>query len=116
LIGAARGAIQITDGAVLGLLAGYMVALLVFMRGGRGTPVLRRIIPPRPVRLPIYLVYAALLIVPAALGYSLPGAGPDGPPLQWITAALTGFGIAWLPGVSLAIGLRAYIRLFRQAG
>ena len=116
LIGASRGAIQGIDGAVLGLLAGYLIALLVFMRGTRGTPLLRRIVSPRPASLPSYFVYAVLLIVPAALGYSLPGAGPDGPPLQWLTAALTGFGIAWLPGVSLAIGLRTYTRLFRQAG
>lgn len=116
LIGARQGAIATFDGVALGLLAGYMIAVLFFLRGRRGHPLLARVTPSRPVAWPVWLACGALLILPAAVGYALPGQSPDGPPLQLLTAALTGFGVAWLPGVSLAAGLRAYVRLFRQGG
>ncbi len=116
LIGARQGAITTFDGVVLGLLVGYMVAVLFFLRGRRGRPLLGRVTPPQPVAWRVVLIGGALLILPAVVGYSLPGQSPDGPPLQLLTAALTGFGVAWLPGVSLAAGLRAYVRLFRQGG
>ncbi len=117
-LGQARaGAIVTPGGALLGVLAGYLILLLYFLRSGvSAIPFLRRLDPPRPVSVPVFGLYAALLVLPAALGYNLPGGGPEALPLRALTAALTLFGILWLPGVSLGIGLRAYIRLFRQGG
>ena len=116
VIGAAKGAIGGLDGAILGALLGYLIILLFFQRGQGREAVLRRLTPPRPMGLVSYGVYAALLVLPAAVGYHLPGESPEGPPLQALTAALLAFGIVWLPGVSLAVGLRAYTRLLREEG
>ncbi|MBN2472553.1 MAG: hypothetical protein JXN59_17640 [Anaerolineae bacterium] len=114
---ARAGAIDTLGGVLLGVLAGYLVVLLVFLRAGvSATPFLRRFDPPQLAGPGVYALYAALLVIPAALGYTLPGDGPEALPLRALTTALTVFGILWLPGVSLGIGLRAYIRLFRQEG
>lgn len=116
-IGEARvGHIGTVGGAILGVLVGYLVMLLYFLRGQAGRPFLQTLDPPRLVGPLTYILYGALLVIPAALGYSLPGSGPDGLPLRAMTSVLTLFGILWLPGVSLGIGLSAYIRLFRQEG
>ncbi len=113
---ARAGAIDAADGALLGALLGYLVMLLFFLRGRTRQPFFRRVVPPGPVSLPVYLLYGALVILPAAVGYSLPGDGPEGLPLVAMTACITIFGVTWLPGISLGIGLRAYIQLFRQGG
>lgn len=113
---ARAGHIGTVGGAILGMLVGYLVMLLYFLRGQARVSFLQRLGPLRPVGPVTYIVYGVLLVIPAALGYSLPGSGPDGLPLRAMTSVLTLFGILWLPGVSLGIGLSAYIRLFRQEG
>ncbi len=113
---AGAGRIRPTDGALLGLLVGYLILLLAFLRGQAARPFVRRLDPPRPVSVAVFALYAALLVLPAAAGYALPGSGPDGLPLRALTTGLTLFGLVWLPGVSLGLGFRTYIRLFRQGG
>lgn len=116
LVAASRQIIGGLDGAVMGLLLGYLIILLFFQRGQYRVSLLARLAPPRPAGPAAVVVYAAALLLPVILGYQVPGDSPDGLPLQAITAALVAFGVAWLPGVSLAVGLRAYIRLMREEG
>ncbi len=116
LVAASRQIIGGLDGAVMGLLLGYLIVLLFFQRGRYRVSLLDRLMPLRPAGPATGVVYAAALLLPMILGYGVPGDSPDGLPLQALTAALVAFGVAWLPGVSLAVGLRAYIRLMREEG
>ena len=111
-----QGVLSPLDGVILGALAGYLVGVLFLQRGQSRRSFLGGLLPPRPVGPGTALLYAACLALPAAVGYSLPGEGPEGMPLQALTAIFIAFGLAWLPGASLAIGFRAYIRLFREQG
>jgi hypothetical protein len=116
LFGAAVGAIGRQDGTILGALFGYLIVLLYFQRGQRRESLLRRVLSVRPIGLAGYAVYAVAMMLPAVVGYTLPGESPDGLPMQALTAAFTAFGVVWLPGVSLAMGLRTYARLLREEG
>jgi hypothetical protein len=112
--GAAQGAIDGGGSIVLGVMLGYMVIVLLFARGQARQPLLLAL--NQPISIVNYAIYGGLLVGLAMLGYTLPGTGPDGPLLSALTSILTVFGIAWLPGVSLGLGMRAYVRLMREEG
>ncbi len=114
--GSASGAISITDGAILGLLVGYMVIVLYFVQGQSRQSFVERLIPARTLNRWDCALLGTAFVAPIFVGYSLPGHGAEGMPLQALTASLTIFGAVWLPGVSLGVGLRSYIQLFREQG
>lgn len=115
LAGPSRGVLSTEANAALGALLGYLIGVLYFQRGLWSRPLLSRLLPPQPVTLQTYTLYTAALVLPAALGYLLPGGGPADVAMQALTAIFTAFGVVWLPGTSLALGLRAYVRLYRRA-
>lgn len=97
------------------LLAGFMLVVLYT------TAVLR---PDRalvdgwtPLHRPNPAAWLALLVpflVAGAIGYALPGGAEGSTQSDALFGLLTAFGVAWPPGVSVLVGVRAVVQLTRQ--
>ncbi|MBN1965552.1 MAG: hypothetical protein JW910_12960 [Anaerolineae bacterium] len=111
-----QGAITSLGGAVLGLLLGYLVVVLYFQRDTRRAVLVDRLRPPASPAWVAYAVYALALLLPVIFGYSLPGEAADDLVLQVMLAVFTVFSVTWLPALSIWLGFRAYVRLFREEG
>jgi hypothetical protein len=108
--------VHAVDGAILGALLGYMLALLVLMRGAGRQSYCQQIVPIRPLRIGAAAAYAVAFLLLAVIGYVLPGGGPEAPPFRVLTLFLTAFGLLWLPAISLVVGWTFTLRLFREEG
>ena len=98
---------------VLLLLVGYCVMLVWFQARTQGPTLLDSSLPVHTEALLALLLSAALFLVAAAVSYSLPFAA--GSVLVEIFIALfAGFGLVWLPTISLVMGVRSYRRITRQ--
>ncbi|GAB4571683.1 MAG: hypothetical protein Kow0077_09040 [Anaerolineae bacterium] len=103
-------------GVVLGGLVGYLVLLLFLLRGQARQPVLERLSPVKVPKVGVLAVFAVVHLLALVAGYSLIRDDAAAGMFRVLTAGLTVFGLVWLPGVSVGLGLRSYIRLFRQQG
>jgi hypothetical protein len=92
---------------VLPVLMGYCLLLLWFQRRESGATLFDHRLRFDPQSLPA----AGLLLLAAALGYSLALGEAISPVLAGVFAA---FGLVWLPTASLVLGVRAYRKLGRQ--
>ncbi len=99
---------------IVGALLGYLLGALYVQRGPEPASLLDAIIPPRPVSLPLYLIYAGAPVLLVIAGYALAGEETESILFQNLTTLFAAFGIAWLPVVSLMLGVRAYRRLSRE--
>jgi|GEM_PF-1529543 len=99
---------------IIGALLGYLIGALYVQRGPEPASLLDAITLPRPASLPLYLIYAGALALLTIAGYTLAGEGTESILFQNLTTLFAAFGIAWLPVVSLVLGVRAYRRLSRE--
>jgi hypothetical protein len=89
------------------VLTGHCLLLLRFQRRESGATLFDHLLLFDPQSLPA----AGLLLLAAALGYSLALGEAISPVLAGVFAA---FGLVWLPTASLVLGVRAYRKLGRQ--
>lgn len=97
------------------LLIGLCLVMLWFRRRAGGRTLLDGHIPVVPPPLITLLLAAALFLVSAVAAYQLPlieVAGVN--QLLLIGVGFTAYGVAWLPAVSLALGLQAYLRQIQK--
>lgn len=99
---------------IVGALLGYLIGALYVQRGPGPASLLDAIAPPCSASLPLYLVYAGALVLLVIAGYALAEEGVESVLFQNLTTLFAAFGIAWLPVVSLVLGVRAYRRLSRE--
>ncbi len=95
----------LTLALAVGLLA-FVVALLWFQRRKREVSLLEGALPAAPPRAGWLLIPLAL-IAGAAIGAAL---ATHTPLRNGVEAAMTAFGIVWLPAMSFTIGARALLR------
>lgn len=117
-------ALGLSGGAIDRGGVGIVVALMVFMavivqvtlamRPRRS--LLDAITPPRAPNLPAWLVLVVPFLLAGWVGYSLPGSGDNSAQSDLLFGMLTGFGLVWLPGVSMVVGVRAFIQIAREGG
>lgn len=98
--------------ALIGTLVGFCLVLMWFLKREKGAALLDGIgttPPPMAALLALGLGFSGLALV----GYGLPRGDGAQDPVFVITVLLTAFGIAWLPGVSLALGAQVVARQVR---
>ncbi len=101
--------------AVTAMLGSYLVMTLVITRATRrDDSLLATVTPPRPPNPVSWLALAVPLVVAGWIGYRLPGSGDSSAQSDLLIAALTAFGVAWLPAVSIVTGVRSFIELSRE--
>jgi hypothetical protein len=97
---------------LIGTLVIFCLVLLWFLKRSKGQMLLDQVATGSPPwRLLIALLAGFFLL--ALVGYGLPRGEGAQDPIFLITVLLTGFGVAWLPGVSLAVGVQAVARQVR---
>jgi hypothetical protein len=93
------------------ILLSLCAAMLWFRRETRLQPLIEHMLPVRPLRWAWILLSFAILVWAGVFSYSLPFAGTrDFNNLSFVVYGFTLYGLAWLPAVSLWVGLRSYIR------
>lgn len=98
-------------------LISFMVGMLIMTGPLRRAPViLRRITPPRRPNPAAWVVLIVPLLVAGWIGFKLPGSGDSSLQSDILIGALTGYGLFWLPVVSIGVGVRAFIQLAREEG
>jgi hypothetical protein len=104
---------DIDTGALIltGLLLVLSWGILWFRGRTKGETLLDNHLPVRLLPLPALLLAAALFLAVAVFIYNLPAVDVSGvTPVTIIGLGFTGYGLAWLPTVSLVLGARAYLR------
>lgn len=109
-----RLAQEIIDGSALILVPLLMLLCwgIVWFRGRKkGETLLDRHIPPRPLPWSSWLISVALFLAVAVFAYNLPPIQVgEITPVKFIGLGFTAYGLAWLPTVSLILGLQSYLR------
>jgi hypothetical protein len=90
----------------------FCLALLWFLRRDKGRTLLDNVGTTAP-RWTVFIIEVAAFVIMGIVSYGLPRGAGAGDPVFVITVVLTGFGLAWLPGVSLALGAQAFAREVR---
>jgi hypothetical protein len=98
--------------ALISTLIAFCLVLLWFLKREKGLTLFDGL---NTVPVPIKLLAAELIafVVAGIVGYGLPRGEGAQDPLFIITTLFTAFGLAWLPGVSLAMGAQAVARQVR---
>jgi len=107
-LGLAAGALIITL-----LLSAYCALILWFQRRKKGGSLFDPAAQFRSSRLWLAAGFAGFVIA-AVVGYGLPRGEGAADPVFVITNIWTGFGITWLPAVSLTLGAQSFARLARM--
>lgn len=111
LIQLARGKLDFPALAFILILCGVCFAMLWFRRETKLTSLIEHHLPVRRLPLIWMGLTIAILFWTGLLAYSLPLIGTaDFNQLTFIIYGFTLYGLAWLPAVSLFIGIRAYVR------
>jgi hypothetical protein len=111
LLRLAQGTLNVPSLALILILGGVCFAMLWFRRETKLTPLIEYHLPVRRLSLIWIGLTAAILFWTGMLAYSLPLIGTsDLNQLTFVIYGFTLYGLAWLPTVSLIIGVRAYIR------
>ncbi len=93
------------------LLLALCWAILWFRGRKRGDTLLDNRLPVQPLPLPNLLVAATVFIGVGILGYNLPDIQVGAiTPLVLIGLGFTSYGLAWLPTLSLVLGVQGYLR------
>lgn len=107
--------VQLSSGAIDGLsitvcfaLALMCLGIVYFQKRKKGRTLFDGL-QPRPIRW-ISLLLIVAMVAAAVLTYPLPRGEGENDPVFVIAAVFTAYGIAWLPGIALAIGVRGFIR------
>lgn len=118
VIGLDRGVIEGADAAISVVLIAFMGSMLYLARGlsRTKTGLLDPITPPRRPNLVAWLVVVIPFVLGGWIGHTLPGSGDGALQSDILMGSLTAFGIVWLPLVSVAIGVRAFVQLAREQG
>ncbi len=116
-LGVTDGEIERTGVGLVVVLLAFMVVVLQVTHPMRPRDSLLDVAtPPGRPNLPGWL----LLVVPFLLagwgGYSLPGGDDRAVQSDILFGMITGFGVMWLPAVSVAIGMRAFMQIAREEG
>jgi hypothetical protein len=108
----AEGAISSFSLVTIPLLILYCVGVLYFQRRKKGVMLLDAL-EGRKTSPALYAAGAIALLLGGLLGYSLPRGTGASDPLAVIAVVFTGYGLVWLPAVSLVLGARAFARQAR---
>lgn len=115
VVGSSQGDIS---GAAVGItvvLGAYVVMMLVITRVMRQeSSYLAAITPPRRPNPAAWLILLIPLLLAGWIGFSLPGGDDSSVQSDLLFAALTAFGIVWLPAVSIVVGVRSFVQLTRE--
>lgn len=111
--------LRLAQGAVDGLSLAIVLVLLVFTgvilrlyRRKGAVTLLERTLPPGRLH-PALLLAPVVFVAAGLVTYSLPRLDGDADPLGLLGTLLVAFGVAWLPALSLVIGIRALSRQMR---
>lgn len=117
VIGMDRGHISDT-GLVIVLTLLVFIGMMFYITQAmrRHDSILAGITPPRRPNLAAWLVLVIPFLLAGWLGYSLPGSDDSSIQSDLLFGVLTGFGVVWLPAVSMVTGVRAFVQLARQGG
>jgi hypothetical protein len=99
---------------VLMLMSFIGGVLYVTAPARRGVSFLASITPPRRPNPAAWLVLILPFLLAGWLGYQLPGSDDKSIQSDLLFGALAGFGLIWLPAVSMVAGIRAFVRLARE--
>jgi hypothetical protein len=103
--------VQPTSLAVLGILLALCFAMIWFRKNTKLTPIAVHHFPIRPQRWLVIALSGAILFWVGLFTYGLPLIEVPGfNQLTFVVYGFTLYGLAWLPTVSLWLGVRAYIR------
>ncbi|MEZ4668073.1 MAG: hypothetical protein R3E39_09165 [Anaerolineae bacterium] len=95
-------------------VAGLLVlcwAILWFRGRKKGATLLDGCFPPQPIAFSRFLLIASLFLALAVFGYNLPAIQVGTiTPYTFIGLGFTAYGLAWLPTVSLVLGIQGYLR------
>lgn len=94
------------------LLIIFCGLVLWFQRRKKGRTLLDDL-DTQPVRWSLLLVLLVTFVAAGIASYGLPRGEGSGDPVFIVTIVLTAFGVAWLPGASLAMGATAFARQVR---
>lgn len=108
----AEGAIDPFSLVAIPLLILYCVAVLYFQRRKKGAMLLDALAVSRPSPA-LYAAGAVALLLGGLAGYTLPRGAGATDPLAVLAVVFTGYGLVWLPAVSLVLGARAFARQAR---
>ena len=97
---------------LIAVLVVFCLALLWFLRRDKGRTLLDGVGATGP-RWTLLIAESVTFVLMGIASYGLPRGEGAGDPVFVITMVLTGFGLAWLPGVSLALGAQAFARQVR---
>jgi hypothetical protein len=110
------GIVQIGSGLISGIELGLCAALaliclgtIYYQKRAKGRTFFDDFAPGQ-FHFLLYGILTAVLLAAAALTYPLPRGDGENDPVFVIATAFTAYGIAWLPGIALAIGVRGFIR------
>lgn len=112
VVRALNNAVDMLSFVLIVTLLGFCLVLLWFLKRKKGRTLLDGIGMASP-SLTKLLVFIASFAALALASYGLPRGQGAQDPVFLITVLLTAFGIAWLPGVSLALGAQAVARQVR---
>jgi hypothetical protein len=108
----AEGALDAFSLVTIPLLIVYCVAVLYFQRRKKGAMLLDGL-EGRESSPALYTAGIIAVMLGGLLGYSLPRGAGASDPLAVIAVVFTGYGLVWLPAVSLVLGARAFARQAR---
>jgi hypothetical protein len=108
----AEGAIDSFSLLAVPLLIVYCVAVLYFQRRTKGSTLLDALDGRKPSPA-LYAAGAVAFGLGGLLGYGLPLGTDANDALAVIAVVFTGYGLVWLPAVSLVLGARAFARQAR---
>jgi hypothetical protein len=111
LLRIAQGTVDVSALGLTGLILALCWAILWFRRGTKLSPMLEDHLPVRPPSFLWIVAVFALLFASGVFAYNQPLTRLG--EINQLTLVVYGFtlyGLAWLPAVSLLIGLRAYVR------
>lgn len=114
-VSSSEGSLGLAAGALLttSLLGAYCALILWFQRRKKGSGLFDPDGQLRPTWLWLAAGFAGFVIA-AVVGYGLPRGEGAADPVFVITNIWTGFGITWLPAVSLTLGAQSFARLARM--
>lgn len=108
----AEGVLDAFSLVTIPLLIVYCVAVLYFQRRKKGAMLLDGL-EGRESSPALYTAGGIAVMLGGLLGYSLPRGAGASDPLAVIAVVFTGYGLVWLPAVSLVLGARAFARQAR---
>ncbi len=115
-IGVEAGEIDRAGIGVIGVLVVFMGMILYVTLPMRLLTSVPGALTPQAPNIPAWLVLVVPFLLAGWAGYSLPGSGDHAAQSDLLFGTLTGIGLVWLPGVSIVVGVRAFMQIAREGG